>query len=166
MVFLLLILPDARAGCPSASGCNMAKHVETSLNPEEACIDVRADDDSCSCDAWVSLENNCTVNLQAIDFAFDFCMIDGQSMHSACPDIIPPGSWGAVYLPRDPDADVGHRQDTLQISVSGNTISLVIEYDVVAVESGCSCSTSRFSAGVLLLAGLLSLTLRARRRDR
>ncbi len=165
-VFFLLIIPDAHAGCPSASGCNMAKHVQASLNPEEACIDVRTDNDSCSCDSWVSLENNCTVNLQAIGFAFDFCMIDGESMHSGCPDLIPPGSWGAVYLPRDPDAEVGHYQDTLQISVSGNSISLNLQYDVVAVESGCSCSTSRFSAGAVLLAGLLFLTLRVRRRGR
>ena len=163
---LLLVHSPADAGCPSASGCNMAKNVEASLSPEEACVDVRTEDDSCSCDSWVSLENNCTVNLQAGDFSFDFCMIDSQVMYSGCPDIIPPGSWGAVYLPINPDAEVGHYEDTLSLSVTGNDISLVLVYDVKQVESGCGCSTGRGSAGIPAMAGLLLLILRARRRDR
>jgi MYXO-CTERM domain-containing protein len=144
----------------------MAKNVEASLSPEEACVDVRTEDDSCSCDSWVSLENNCTVNLQAADFTFDFCMIDSQVMYLNCPDIIPSGSWGAIYLPVNPGAEVGHYEDTLQISVAGNNISLVLVYDVEHVESGCGCSTGRSSAGALALAGLLLIILRARRRDR
>ena len=164
---ILLLLPSpADAGCPSAAGCNMAKNVEASLSPEEACVDVRTENDSCSCDSWVSLENNCTVNLQAGDFTFGFCMIDGQTMYSNCPDIIPPGSWGAVYLPVNPEAEVGHYEDNLHFSVAGNNISLVLVYDVEWVESGCSCTTGRGSAGVLALAGLLLVILLARRRDR
>ena len=164
---ITLLLPrPAGAGCPSASGCDMAKNVEASLSPAEACVDVRAEDDSCSCESWVSLENNCAVNLQAGDFGFDFCMIDSQVMHSNCPDIIPPGSWGAVYLPLDDQAEVGHYEESLQISVAGNNISLNLVYDVEHVESGCSCSTGRGSAGILALAGLLLIILRARRRDR
>ena len=166
-IAVLLALPlPATAGCPSAAGCDMAKNVEASLSPEEACVDVRTEDDSCSCDSWVSLENNCTVNLQANGFNFGFCMIDSQVMYSGCPDIIPPGSWGAIYLPLDPEAGVGHYEDTLQISVAGNNISLNLVYDVEHVESGCSCTTSRGSAGILVLAGLLLIILRARRRDR
>ena len=165
-LLILLIHSPANAGCPSASGCDMAKNVEASLVPEEACVDVRTENDSCSCDSWVSLENNCTVNLQTTDFAFDFCMIDSQVMYSGCPDIIPPGSWGAVYLPLNSEAEVGHYEDTLQISVSGNAISLNLVYDVVAVESGCGCSTGPGPAGLFALVFLLPLILRARRRDR
>lgn len=163
----VLLLPSpTHAGCPSASGCNMAKNVEASLSPAEACVDVRTEDDSCSCDSWVSLENNCTVNLQAGDFSFDFCMIDSQAMYSGCPDIIPPGSWGAVYLPLDDQAEVGHYEESLQISVAGNNISLNLIYDVEHVESGCGCSTGKGVAGALALVVLLPLILRARRRDR
>ena len=127
---------------------------------------MRTEDDSCSCDSWVSLENNCTVNLQAAGFTFDFCMIDSQVMYSNCPDIIPPGSWGAVYLPVNPDAEVGHYEESLQISVAGNDISLVLVYDVEHVESGCGCSTGNGTAGTLALVILMPLILRARRRDR
>jgi hypothetical protein len=162
----LLLHPPAQAGCPSASGCNMAKNVQASLSPAEACVDVRTDDDSCSCDSWVSLENNCRVNLQAADFVFDFCMIDGQVANSNCPDIIPPESWGAFYLPLDPEAEVGPHQDTLHISVSGNEILLNLEYDVVHEEFGCGCNAGGGSAGVLALVFLLPLTIRVRKRDR
>lgn len=166
LFLFMLIHTHTNAGCPSASGCDMAKNVEASLSPEEACVDVRTENDSCSCDSWVSLENNCTVNLQAADFTFDFCMIDSQVMYSGCPDIIPPGSWGAVYLPLNPDAEVGHYEESLQISVAGNNISLILVYDVEHVESGCGCSTGGGTAGAPALVLLMLLILRARRRDR
>jgi MYXO-CTERM domain-containing protein len=87
-------------------------------------------------------------------------------MYSGCPDIIPPGSWGAVYLPLDPGAGVGHYEESLQISVAGNNISLNLVYDVEHVEWSCGCATSKETAGALAVLIMLPFILRARRRDR
>jgi hypothetical protein len=149
--------PEAAAGCPSAAGCDMAKDVQAVLDPDESCIDVRTEDDSCQCTSWVSLENNCSVNLQAEDFDFGFCRIDDVPMQEGCPSVIPPGSWGAIDLPLNPDAAPGAYEETVHLSVSGRAIVLRLTYEVVRVDSGCSCGTGGATGAMAALAGLFLL---------
>lgn len=155
----------ARAGCPSAGGCLMAKDVTASLDPAEACIDVRVTEDDCQCESWVSLENNCAVNLRAEDFVFGFCMIDGQKQQVGCPEIIPPGSWGAVFLPTDPDGPEGQHQEELSISLSGRQFTLQVAYELRRVETGCGCAPDGTGGGAAWLVWLVAavVSLRARK---
>lgn len=157
----------AGAGCPSADGCLMAKGLEAALVPQEACIDVRVTEDDCQCESWVSLENNCAVGLRAEDFTFGFCMIDGEQQHGDCPEIIPSGSWGAVYLPTDANAEPGAHHEELHLTLSGRAILLRVDYEIRRVETGCGCgagATGNGTPGLLLLLPAGALSLRARRR--
>jgi hypothetical protein len=93
-------------------------------------------------------------------------MVDGQEQHGDCPEIIPPGSWGAVYLPANANAEPGTYQEDLRLSLSGREILLRVDYELRRVETGCGCHQSG-AAGepavlVLLLAGFVSFRGRKR----
>jgi len=147
----------------------MAKNVQASLEPEESCVILMISDDSCTCESWVSLENNCSVNLRAMDFQFGSCMIDGAIKHEDCPEILPPGSWGNLYLPIDDQAVPGNYEEILHLNVTGKDITLKVFYEVVNVQTGCGCNTHENDLaphiGLILLAALLALRQRSFRRS-
>jgi hypothetical protein len=157
---VVLQAPPSRGACPGADGCLIAGHVTATLDPPEPCIILRTSKDECYCTSWVSLENNCSVNFRAEDFVFGECMIDGQVYDEQCPAIIPPGSWGSVFLPTDPGLLPGHQEEKLHLTLSGKNIELLVSYDLVETSSGCSCRSAggaRHSvpAALVLLLGLL-----------
>jgi hypothetical protein len=165
MLVVCLAPVQARAGCPSASGCTMARALTADLSPPEPCIILRISSDNCDCEAWVSLENNCAVNFSAIDFSFGECMIDGVVTRQDCPTIIPPGSWGSVFYPIDPDLELGTHLETRHLNVSGKDINLLVTYDLEEYRTGCSCGGHgrRGSMTWVLVAGFFVLLCRSRK---
>lgn len=148
----------AEGKCRSGDGCKMAKDIQAVLEPAESCILVGTKEEECTCEGLVSLENTCRVNLSAEDFSFGSCKIDNVVTTNECPAVLPPGSWGRIHLPIDPQATLGDHEDNLHLSTSGKQITLKISYQVVAVESGCGCgiSGSRLETWIgLVIGGLL-----------
>jgi len=165
----LIALP-ASAGCPSAGdGCDMATDIGVKLEPDVECIGFDIDSNDCTCTAQVILFNDCTADLLAADFSFSRCE-DLDYWESARYDclVIPSGWRGELDLPLDPEAPRGEYDETLDLLIDGETISLKLRYTVSKVSLGgfCGCGAGRagMPLGASLMLALVALVTLIRKR--
>ncbi|RME24680.1 MAG: hypothetical protein D6806_09225, partial [Deltaproteobacteria bacterium] len=136
----------ASAGCPSAKGCLIPQYLDWSLEPEQPCAIIRSEIDDCNCNALLSIENNCQVAIEAVDFEFEDCMVDGGKP-LPCPSQIPPGGWGSVTIPRPGDDQPGHYRYEYKLSIGGTGHKLTVQFDLVEFNTGCGCSSATGAGG-------------------
>ncbi|RLB56405.1 MAG: hypothetical protein DRI34_09185 [Deltaproteobacteria bacterium] len=154
---VLVTAVPAWAGCPSASGCLMAKYVEYDLQPPQPCLVMHVGEEDCQCMVWISMENNCQVPLDPQDFYFSECNVGGQYYTGTCPAQVGPGDWGNLYLPPSGVTQPGHHQQEFHLELGGQEHVLGVSFDLVEVNTGCSCNTGTGTSGwpVLLLLTLV-----------
>lgn len=141
------LLHRARADCPSASGCLMARYIEYELQPPQPCLAMHLGEDDCRCLAWIAMENNCQVPLVPQDFTFAECNVAGQYYQGDCPSQVGTGDWGNFYLPPEDVGQAGHYQQDFHLELGGQDYTLAVSYDLVELNTGCGCGGNAGRAG-------------------
>jgi hypothetical protein len=162
----------AHAGCPSATsdGCDAVKNLSALIAGAPSCLHVVTSLNDCACDGEVDVHNDCSQNLWLPSFVFSECADANNNVVADC-TVVEPGGTGTLRPPFPGKAAPGAQDESLELDLGGQALTLDVQYDVVHESSpgpgiGCDLGGAPPAGGpgaVVAAAGALWCVRRRRR---
>ena len=156
----------AHAGCPNTCDIEVAPEV---VDPAMSCAEFSISGHECDCGLHVVLHNDCSTDIEAVDFEFNSCGGPPAGSTEREPEctIVPAGGDGVLRLCTTGN---GHKEWSLQLRHDGTDHTLRLTADVSSFDDstsplGCSYSRGRGQSLGFVLGALLSSWIARRRRE-